>query len=78
MFKHFSLNNCLAQSGSRNFKATSIGLTYMLAFVGILSINLGIVNLIPIQVWTGASFFWNSSELLRGKPIQRSMRQSLT
>ena len=71
LFKHFSLNKLSGPVGiySETSKATSMGLTYMLAFVGMLSINLGIVNLIPIPGLDGGKLLLELIELLRGKPI---------
>ncbi|MCI1658886.1 MAG: RIP metalloprotease RseP [Lactobacillus delbrueckii] len=71
LFKHFSLNKLSGPVGiySETSKATSMGLIYMLAFVGMLSINLGIVNLIPIPGLDGGKLLLELIELLRGKPI---------
>ena len=46
-----------------------MGFTYVLAFLGMISINLGIVNLIPIPGLDGGKLLLNLIELVRGKPI---------
>lgn len=71
LFKHFSLNKLSGPVGiySETSKATSMGLTYMLAFVGMLSINLGIVNLIPIPGLDGGKLLLEIIELILGHPI---------
>ena len=46
-----------------------MGFTYLLAFLAMISINLGIVNLIPIPGLDGGKLLLNLIELVRGKPI---------
>ncbi len=73
LFKHFSLNKLSGPVGiySETSKATSMGLTYMLAFVGMLSINLGIVNLIPIPGLDGGQAFAGTHRAPAGQADSR-------
>ena len=71
LFRHFSLNKL---SGpvviySQTSQVSQMGFTYVLAFLAMISINLGIVNLIPIPGLDGGKLLLNLIELVRGKPI---------
>lgn len=50
-------------------QATSLGLTGVLNFLAVLSINLGIVNLLPIPALDGGKLLLNIFEAIRRKPI---------
>ncbi len=71
LFKHFSLNKLSGPVGiySQTSQVSQMGFTYLLAFLGMISINLGIVNLIPIPGLDGGKLLLNLIELVRGKPI---------
>lgn len=73
LFRHFSLNKLSGPVGiySETSQVSKMGLTYLLAFLGMISINLGIVNLIPIPGLDGGKLLLNIIELLRGKPISQ-------
>lgn len=45
------------------------GLAYFLRFLAIISINLGVINLIPLPVLDGGHLFFFGIELIRGKPV---------
>lgn len=55
------------------YQATSevvrFGLTGIISWIGALSINLGIVNLLPIPALDGGKLLLNIVELVRGKPL---------
>lgn len=71
LFRHFSLNKLSGPVGiySQTSQVSQMGFTYILAFLGMISINLGIVNLIPIPGLDGGKLLLNLIELVRGKPI---------
>lgn len=71
LFRHFSLNKLSGPVGiySETSQVSQMGFTYVLAFLGMISINLGIVNLIPIPGLDGGKVLLNLIELVRGKPI---------
>ena len=51
LFRHFSLNKLSGPVGiySQTSQVSQMGFTYVLAFLAMISINLGIVNLIPVR-----------------------------
>lgn len=71
LFRNFSLNKLSGPVGiySETSQVSKMGFTYVLAFLGMISINLGIVNLIPIPGLDGGKVLLNLIELVRGKPI---------
>lgn len=71
LFSHFSLNKLSGPVGiySQTAQVSQMGLTYVLAFLGMISINLGIVNLIPIPGLDGGKVLLNLIELVLGHPI---------
>jgi regulator of sigma E protease len=48
------------------------GIYYLMKWAGILSINLGIMNLLPIPALDGGRLMFFAVEALRGKPIDRN------
>lgn len=71
LFRHFSLNKLSGPVGiySQTAQVSQMGFTYILAFLGMISINLGIVNLLPIPGLDGGKLLLNIIELIIGKPI---------
>lgn len=71
LFRHFSLNKLSGPVGiySQTLQVSQMGFTYVLAFLAMISINLGIVNLIPIPGLDGGKLLLNLIELVLGKPI---------
>ncbi len=55
----------------------SIGLEYFLGFMAIISINLGIMNLIPLPVLDGGHIMFYSIEAIVGKPLPDKVMQWL-
>ena len=45
------------------------GLTYFLGFLAIISISLGVLNLLPIPVLDGGQIVYQVAELLKGSPL---------
>ena len=71
LFKHFSLNKLSGPVGiySQTVQVSNMGFTYLLAFLAMISINLGIVNLIPIPGLDGGKLLLNLVQLIIGRPI---------
>lgn len=71
LFQHFSLNKLSGPVGiySQTVQVSNMGITYLLAFLAMISINLGIVNLIPIPGLDGGKLLLNIIQLIIGKPI---------
>lgn len=72
MFKNgFDINNFggpvyMYQATS---EVASLGLTSLISFMAWLSVNLGIVNLLPVPALDGGKIVLNIIEVLRGKPL---------
>ena len=61
-------------------KQAELGATYLVQFMAALSINLFLVNLLPIPVLDGGHLFFFTLEAIRGKPLplqHREMAQGL-
>lgn len=71
LIRHFSLNKLSGPVGiySQTSQVSQMGFTYLLAFLAMISINLGIVNLVPIPGLDGGKLLLNLIEIFRGKPI---------
>lgn len=71
LFNNFSLNKLSGPVGiySQTTQVSQMGFTYVLMFLGMISINLGIVNLIPIPGLDGGKVLLNLIEVVRRKPI---------
>ena len=67
----FSLNKLSGPVGiySQTQQVSQMGFVYVLSFLASISINLGIVNLLPIPGLDGGKLLLNLFELLRGKPM---------
>lgn len=57
---------------------SSKGLIYFLQILGLISVNLGIFNLLPIPALDGGKFLFLIIEFFRGKPIDPKLEQKLT
>lgn len=71
LVQNFSLNKLSGPVGiySQTAQVSKMGFVYVLSFLASISINLGIVNLLPIPGLDGGKLLLNLFELLRGKPI---------
>lgn len=71
LVQHFSLNKLSGPVGiySQTSQVSQMGFTYVLMYLAMISINLGIVNLVPIPGLDGGKLLLNLIELIRGKPI---------
>lgn len=51
------------------------GLVYFLSFLALISVNLGIINLLPLPVLDGGHLLYYFIELLTGKPVSESVQE---
>ena len=51
------------------------GLEYFLKFMALISVNLGIINLLPLPVLDGGHLLYHFIELLRGKPVSERVQE---
>ncbi|WEV40806.1 RIP metalloprotease RseP [Lactobacillus sp. ESL0684] len=79
LFKNFSLNKLSGPVGiySETSQVSQMGFSYILSFLAMISINLGIVNLIPVPGLDGGKFFLNIIEIFRGKPIAENHEEMI-
>ena len=54
----------------------SYGFVFFLSFLGMISVNLGIINLLPIPVLDGGHLLYYFVELIRGKPLPESLQEA--
>jgi len=57
---------------------TQEGLVNLLALTALISINLGLINLLPIPVLDGGHIVFNTVEMITGKPLNDRMKQIAT
>lgn len=57
---------------------SSKGLVYFLQILGLISVNLGVFNLLPIPALDGGKFLFLLIEAIRGNPIDEKIEQKLT
>ena len=53
----------------------SYGFVFFLSFLGMISVNLGIINILPIPVLDGGHLLYYFIELIRGKPLSESVQE---
>ncbi|WP_437556412.1 RIP metalloprotease RseP [Acidithiobacillus sulfuriphilus] len=56
-------------------QSAQAGLAPFLAFLGLVSISLGILNLLPIPILDGGHLFFYTLEMIRGVPLSTSVMQ---
>lgn len=71
LFKGFNLNGFVGPVGTINFigKVAKTGLLNLMNLSAVISINLGVFNLIPIPALDGSKLLFILIEMIRGKPI---------
>lgn len=71
LISHFSLNKLSGPVGiySQTSQVSKFELSAVVVFLAMISINLGIMNLLPIPGLDGGKLLLNLVELIRGKPI---------
>ena len=55
----------------------SLGLVYYLNFMALVSVNLGLLNLMPVPVLDGGHLFFYVVEIIRGKPLSQAVMGKL-
>ncbi len=50
-------------------QVAQLGLVSLINFIAVLSVNLGLVNLLPIPVLDGGHLMFYAAEALRGRPV---------
>ena len=51
------------------------GVEYFLGFLGLISVNLGLMNLIPLPVLDGGHLLYYFAELLTGRPVPEKVQE---
>jgi putative zinc metalloprotease SPy_1963/M5005_Spy1674 len=77
---HFSLNKLGGPVAiyKASSQAAELGLPAILSLMAMLSINIGIFNLIPIPALDGGKILINLIELVRRKPLKQEVETYLT
>ncbi|WP_394176614.1 sigma E protease regulator RseP [Thalassotalea litorea] len=55
--------------------SASIGIVYFLSFLALISVNLGIINLLPLPVLDGGHLLYYVIELFSGKPVPEKVQE---
>ncbi|MCM2679131.1 sigma E protease regulator RseP [Echinimonas agarilytica] len=55
--------------------SASFGFVYFLGFVALISVNIGIINLLPLPVLDGGHLLYYFIELLTGKPVPQKVQE---
>ena len=71
-----SLDNLSGPVGIAEYAGASarFGLARFLEFMGIVSVSLGILNLLPIPLLDGGHLFYYAVEFVRGRPVSETAR----
>ena len=56
-------------------KSAEIGLVPFLSFLALISIGLGLLNLLPIPLLDGGHLFFYTIEIIKGSPVNQSVQQ---
>lgn len=59
-------------------RSVDMGISAFLSFMAIISVNLGVINLLPIPLLDGGLLLFCFIEAVRGKPVSRTWRENLT
>lgn len=80
LFGHFSLNKLggPVMIFKMSSQVASEGLITILSFMAMLSVNLGIINLLPIPALDGGKLVLNIVEGVRGKPLSQEKEGMIT
>ncbi|NKF51734.1 sigma E protease regulator RseP [Shewanella sp. WXL01] len=55
--------------------SANVGLAYFLGFVALISVNLGIINLLPLPVLDGGHLMFFTFEAISGKPVPEKVQE---
>jgi len=58
-------------------KTASVGLISFLSFLALISISLGLLNLLPIPLLDGGHLFFYLIEIIKGSPVSQFIQQIL-
>ena len=56
-------------------QSAAVGLAAFLGFLGIVSVSLGVLNLLPVPVLDGGHLMYYIVELLKGSPVSDTAQQ---
>jgi regulator of sigma E protease len=56
-------------------KTANLGLVPYLSFLALVSISLGVINLLPIPMLDGGHLMYYLAELIRGKPVSEKVME---
>ncbi len=56
-------------------QVAQLGVTSLLSFIALLSINLGLINLFPIPILDGGRLVFYAIEAMRGRPVPRQLQE---
>lgn len=59
-------------------KTATIGIVAFLSFLALVSIGLGLLNLLPIPLLDGGHLFFYLLEILKGSPVSQTLQQAAT
>jgi len=59
--------------GVMTYQFTQLGLSYLIQFAAILSLNLAIINILPIPALDGGRFLFLIIEAIKGSPVSKKM-----
>ncbi|WP_371372732.1 sigma E protease regulator RseP [Thalassotalea aquiviva] len=55
--------------------SAGVGVAYFLSFLALISVNLGIINLLPLPILDGGHLFYYVIELIRGRPVPEKVQE---
>lgn len=70
--EHLSGPVAIAQGAGMSAQS---GLIYFISFMALISVNLGVVNLLPLPVLDGGHLMYFIIELIRGKPVSERVQE---
>lgn len=56
-------------------QVVQLGLASLVGFIALLSVNLGVLNLLPIPVLDGGHLLFQAAEAVRGRPLSRRVQE---
>lgn len=71
MTGHLSLDNLSGPISIADYAGQSaqLGLSYFVSFVAVISISIGVLNLLPIPVLDGGHLLYYTIEMIKGRPV---------
>ena len=56
-------------------KVAALGASSLISFIAMLSVNLGLINLVPIPILDGGHLLFYAAEAVYGKPISKRAQE---